>query len=132
MPFPSQLTRWGDPAAGTSRARSAGIGGAPWCCSTGGGAVGCIPLYPTPVTHRGGPGMRRFRIFLTWSVVALLMFVIVSEAQQGGGNRGGGFRFGFGGANLVGLLQRTDVTKELDVTDEQMEKLPDALMKAIA
>jgi hypothetical protein len=77
--------------------------------------------------------MHRYGIFLGCSAVALLMFVIASEAQQGGGKKGGGFGFGFGGGgdNPVALLQRADVKKELEVTDDQMEKLPTALMKAV-
>src|SRR5579864_2253672 len=76
--------------------------------------------------------MRRYGIFLSLSTVALLGFVLVSEAQVGGGRKGGfGFGFGGGGNDPVALLRRADVKKELDLTDEQLEKIPGAVMKAI-
>ena len=53
--------------------------------------------------------------------------------QPGGGRFGGGGFGGFGpGQDPAGLLRRPDVRKELKVTDEQLEKVPDAVMKALA
>src|ERR1700676_4777265 len=74
--------------------------------------------------------MRRYGIFFGCSAVALVTFgVIASEAQVGGGAKGG---FGFGAQNdPVTLLRRADVKKELDLSEEQLEKLPSAVMKAI-
>ncbi len=73
--------------------------------------------------------MRRYGIFFGTSAAALLAFSVIGEAQFGGGK--GGF-FG-GGAKFdpVQLLQRSDVKKELDLSEEQAEKLPGAVMKAI-
>src|SRR5882724_7964989 len=82
--------------------------------------------------------MRRYGIFLFCSAIALFVLVVGSEAQTGGkGKGGGGFGFGgFGGFGAGGndpltLLRRADVKKELDLTDEQVEKLPGAVLKAI-
>jgi hypothetical protein len=79
--------------------------------------------------------MRRYGMLVTCGAVALLMCVMVSEAQVGGGKgKGGGraARAGIGGVDdPVALLRRADVKKELEVTDEQMEKLPGAVMKAV-
>jgi hypothetical protein len=64
---------------------------------------------------------------------ALLAFAVFSEAQQPAGK--GGFGFGFGGvANVdpIQLLRRADVKKELDLSEQQLDKLPGAVMKAIA
>jgi hypothetical protein len=45
---------------------------------------------------------------------------------------GGGFGFGgFGGGGPLALIYRNDVKKELDITDEQMQKVPDAIQKAL-
>jgi hypothetical protein len=80
--------------------------------------------------------MRRYGIFLFCSAIALFVLVVGSEAQTGGkGKGGGGFGFGgFGGAggnDPLTLLRRADVKKELDLTDEQVEKLPAAVLKAV-
>jgi hypothetical protein len=78
--------------------------------------------------------MRRYGIFLFCSAIALFVLVAGSEAQTGGkGGKGGrGFGTGAGGGNdpLV-LLNRADVKKELDLTDEQVEKLPAVVLKAV-
>jgi hypothetical protein len=79
--------------------------------------------------------MRRYGLFLFCSAIALFVLVVGSEAQTGGKGKGGG-GFGFGGFGAGGndpltLLRRADVKKELDLTDEQVEKLPGAVMKAV-
>ncbi len=83
--------------------------------------------------------MRRFGIVFALSAAALITFSIAGTAQQGGGRKGrGGFGFGgmFGGGmgkmDPVALLNRADVKKALDLSEEQSEKLPGAVMKAIA
>jgi hypothetical protein len=81
--------------------------------------------------------MRRYGMLVGCGAVALLMGVMVSEAQVGGGKGKGGGRGARAGAGVdavddpVALLRRADVKKELEVTDEQMEKLPGAVMKAV-
>jgi hypothetical protein len=54
--------------------------------------------------------------------------------QQPGGGRFGRGGFGGAGANPdpATLLRRPDVRKELKLTDEQLEKVPDAVLKALA
>lgn len=82
--------------------------------------------------------MRRFGIVLTLAALAMVAFCIAGNAQQGGGKKGkGGFGFGgFGGGmgkmDPLALLRMPDVKKELDLSEEQDEKLPGAVMKAIA
>jgi hypothetical protein len=78
--------------------------------------------------------MRRYTVYLFCGAVALLVLAVGSEAQQGKkGGKGGFGAFGFGKDNNdpMVLLRREDVKKELDVTTEQMDKLPGAVMKAI-
>ncbi len=78
--------------------------------------------------------MRKFSAFLTCGALLLMSVAWVEgqqEKKQGGG--GGGFgRGGFGPTNPYDLLTRSDVKKELDVTEDQMEKLPDEVMVAIS
>lgn len=79
--------------------------------------------------------MRKFG-FLMVGGAALLMSVAFVEGQQGKG-KGGGMQFGgmlpgFGRQDPVSLLNRTDVKKELEVTDDQIEKLPAEVMLAIS
>jgi hypothetical protein len=79
--------------------------------------------------------MRRYGIYVGTSALALFVFALMCEAQGGGGKGGkGGFGFGFGGGGKVDpyqLLFRDDVKKELDLSTEQSEKLPAAVMKAV-
>lgn len=59
----------------------------------------------------------------------------LAMAQQPGGGRGfGRGGFGMGGQNMdpAQLLRLAQVRQELKVTDEQMEKVPDAVLKALA
>jgi Spy/CpxP family protein refolding chaperone len=77
--------------------------------------------------------MRRYGIFLFCSAIALFVLVVGSEAQTGG-KKGGGFGFGgFGGGgnDPLTMLRRADVKKELELTDEQVQKLPGAVLKAV-
>ena len=96
---------------------------------------GVYPFGPHTKHLEGGMRMRRYTVYLFCGAVALLVMVVGSEAQQGKGKGKGGFGgFGFGGPggnDPLTLLRRDDVKKELDVTTEQMDKLPGAVMKAI-
>jgi hypothetical protein len=75
--------------------------------------------------------MRKLVLFLASSSL-ILMGVALVEGQQGGGKKGG-FNFGRGGQQSpLSLLNRDDVKKELDLTDEQTEKLPAEVMVAIS
>jgi len=70
-------------------------------------------------------------IVLCTSVAA----VGLALGQQGGGGRGGFGGGGFGGGgnqDPATLLRNPSVRKELKLTDEQMEKVPDAVLKALA
>ena len=56
-------------------------------------------------------------------------------AQQPGGGRGfgrGGFGMGGQGMDPATLLRNAKVREELKVTDQQMEKVPDAVLKGLA
>jgi hypothetical protein len=79
--------------------------------------------------------MRKFSAFLACGAL-LLMSVAWVEGQQekkqgaGGGGFGG---FGFGQpTNPYTLFMNKDVKKELDITDEQTEKLPAEVMVAVS
>ncbi len=78
--------------------------------------------------------MRKIGAFLACGALLLMSVAWVEgqqEKKQPGG--GGGFGRGFGGAtNPYTLLISADVKKEIDVTEEQLEKLPDEMMVAIA
>ena len=71
---------------------------------------------------------------MRWSfkamVLAALAFVVVelSTAQQPAQTGG----FGKGASNPATLIQNEGVKKELRLTDEQLAKVPDAIMKALA
>lgn len=76
--------------------------------------------------------MRRYGV-LIGSAMALLAFGLVAgQAQVGGGRGGGGRGFGGFGNDPLALLRRGDVKKELELTEDQTEKLPAAVMKALA
>ena len=69
-------------------------------------------------------------------VGAFVVVSLVGGQQPGGGFGKGGFGGGFGGAALqqdpVALLRLDQVKKELNVTDEQSDKIPEAVMKGLA
>ncbi len=62
--------------------------------------------------------------------IALYMTGLAFAQQRGGGGFGG--LGGGGAAQPIILLNNASVKKELDVTDAEMEKLPDAVRKALA
>jgi hypothetical protein len=79
--------------------------------------------------------MRKFSAFLACGALLLMSVAWVEgqqEKKQGGGGAGGFGGFGGGNQGPYALLMRGDVKKEIDVTDEQMEKLPDEVMVAIS
>lgn len=82
--------------------------------------------------------MRKFGLFLGAALVIMLSVALVEGQQQdkkGKGGGGGGFGGLFGGGQAsspLTLLQRAEVKKELEVSDEQMEKLPAEVMVAIS
>jgi len=72
--------------------------------------------------------MKRRMIFAAAAFAAVLGLVGLAEAQRGGGFGGGqGFRL-----DPIQLLNNASVKKELEFSDEQAEKLPDAIRKALA
>jgi hypothetical protein len=85
--------------------------------------------------------MRRIGIVLSTFVIGLVTVGLVTgqqEQQQPKKKFGGGFGFGgFGGKggtaiSTLTLLNNEQVQKELEVTPEQLEKVPDAVQKALA
>jgi hypothetical protein len=75
----------------------------------------------------GDVPMGRSKIAL--AAVFGLMSVGLVVGQPGGGFPGGGFPGG--GSDPFSLVQRKDVQKELKITDEQLEKIRDAVSKAV-
>jgi len=80
--------------------------------------------------------MRKLGILLGCFVIGLLIVGLAEGQQQpkkkfgGFGGFGGGG--GGGGGNPLFLINNEQVKKELEITDEQIEKLPAALDKAVA
>lgn len=81
--------------------------------------------------------MRKIGILVGSFALGLLVVGLATGQQQqkkkfGGG---GGFAFGgFGGGGAGGslaLINREDVKKELDISQEQLDKVPDAIQKAL-
>ncbi|MCI0683359.1 MAG: hypothetical protein L0Y71_14745 [Gemmataceae bacterium] len=84
--------------------------------------------------------MRKIGVVLGCLVIGLLVVGLAEGQQQpkkkfGGGFGGRGFG-GFGGGgfanNPINLLNNEQVKKELEISEAQLEKLPDALDKAVA
>ena len=80
--------------------------------------------------------MRKFGVVLSTFTFGLVLIGLVAGQQQPQRKFGGGGGFGFGGFGGAGgaltLINREDVKKELDITAEQLEKVPDAIQKALA
>lgn len=84
--------------------------------------------------------MRRMAMMLS-ALSLLLISVTLVTAQQGQGQGkgrgfgGGGFGgfggFGGGGTDPVALVRNQQIRKELEITDEQLDKLPAAVNKAL-
>jgi Spy/CpxP family protein refolding chaperone len=72
--------------------------------------------------------MRTIGIFLSTLAIAFCA-VAIGETQQPRRPGGGGFGQG---QNPLSLIQNEQVQKELNLTEEQIKKLPDAVQKAIA
>ncbi|HEX3315902.1 MAG TPA: hypothetical protein VHR72_13465 [Gemmataceae bacterium] len=73
---------------------------------------------------------RRWSFVVAAFAIALGLTGLTFAQQRGGGGFGGGF--GGGAAQPINLLNNASVKKELDVTDEQIEKLPAAIQKALS
>ncbi|MSQ94013.1 MAG: hypothetical protein EXR98_05590 [Gemmataceae bacterium] len=78
--------------------------------------------------------MRKFGFFCIGALLLLVSVVWVEGFSQDKKGTGGFGGFGGGGGLQTGvnLLTRADVKKELEVTDEQLEKLPAEVMIAIS
>ena len=80
--------------------------------------------------------MRKFGAFLACGALLLMSVAWVEgqqEKKQGGGGGGFGGGFGFGQpTNPYTLFMNKDVKKELDISDEQTEKLPAEVMVAVS
>jgi hypothetical protein len=84
--------------------------------------------------------MRTFGWFFVCAVFMVAAVALLDspiDAQQKGGGGGGGFGGIFGGFGGPGtapltLLNNKDVRKELEVSDEQLEKLPAEVLVAIS
>ncbi len=76
--------------------------------------------------------MRKFSLFLV-SATLILGSVALVEGQPGGQPRGG-FGGGFGGGrqSALTLLNNDQIKKELNITEEQMDKLPAEVLNAIS
>jgi hypothetical protein len=80
--------------------------------------------------------MRRTAILLSAFVMLLgSVNLVIGQQGQGGKGRGFGGFGGFGGGGFgtdpVSLVRNPQVKKELEITDEQLEKLPAAVNKAL-
>jgi len=76
--------------------------------------------------------MRKWTLTVTSFTLALGL-VALANAQQGGQQPGRGFGGRTGGrTDPVQLLNNASVKKELDLSEEQAEKIPEAVMKSLA
>ena len=73
--------------------------------------------------------MRKMGILLGSFVLGLIAVNLVIAQQRFGGFGGFG---GQGKGGPLALINRADVKKELEITDEQLEKVPEAVQKALA
>lgn len=73
--------------------------------------------------------MRKFGWFITCGIMILGSVTFVDGQFQPGGGFGG---FGGGQQTPLNILNRAEVKKELDVTDEQLEKIPAEVLVAIS
>ena len=76
--------------------------------------------------------MRKFGLFLIGATFIGFMSVTLVQGQGGDKKRTGGGAFGGGQQSPLNLLNRAEVKKELDLTDEQVEKLPAEVLLAIS
>ncbi len=74
--------------------------------------------------------MRKMNVILGMFVLALSLAGIAS-GQVGFGGGGGGLAGGIGRQDPVQLLNNASVKKELELTDEQTQAIPEAVMKAL-
>lgn len=73
--------------------------------------------------------MNRLMSLRTPAIVLGAVVFAALSVGQGGGHQGRGFGGGFGGGrgNLIGLLRRTDVQTDLQITPDQKTKLDDLM-----
>lgn len=64
-----------------------------------------------------------FRASIAVLVLSVISIGSTAWAQPDGGRRGGFVPFGGGGGGNLGMLMRDDVRKELEIVDDQVEKL---------
>jgi predicted metal-dependent peptidase len=80
--------------------------------------------------------MRKFGVFFGGGALLLVMLGVAGGQQPGGFGRGGFGGFGgFGGGGIsdpIALVRNPQVRKELDISEEQIEKIPGAVSKALA
>jgi hypothetical protein len=85
--------------------------------------------------------MRKMGIVLTSFIIGLVTVGLVTgqQEQQQPKKKFGGGGFGFGGfggkggaMNSLTLINNEQVKKELDISQEQLDKVPDAIQKALA
>jgi hypothetical protein len=82
--------------------------------------------------------MRKMGIVLSSFIIGLVTVSIVTgqQEQQQPKKKFGGGGFGFGGKggamNSLTLINNEQVKKELDISQEQLDKVPDAIQKALA
>ena len=75
--------------------------------------------------------MRKMNVILGMFMLALSAAGIAS-GQVGGFGGGGGLAGGMGRMDPVSLLNNASVKKELELTDEQLQAIPEAVMKALS
>jgi hypothetical protein len=94
---------------------------------------GGAPFHVTTQNHcsKGVYIMRKIGWFISCSILILGSVTLV-DGQQPGGGKGGFGGFGGGQQTPLNMLNRADVKKELEVTDEQLEKLPAEILVAIS
>ncbi len=81
--------------------------------------------------------MRKIGVLLGTFALGLVLVNLVTGQQEAQKKRFGGGGFGFGGFGAVqtspiALINNEQVQKELDITPEQLEKVPEAIDKALA
>jgi hypothetical protein len=91
---------------------------------------GLIPPWIDSTVFSGGKTMRIVGRSLIVLAVAFVVVGLVGGQQPGGFGKGG-FGGGGGPQDAVTLLRNEQVKKELGITDEQVEKIPSAVMKAL-
>jgi hypothetical protein len=97
---------------------------------------GLIPPWNQHRYRSGGGPMRVFGSCLVALAAAFVAVGLVGGQQPGGKGKGGfgkgGFGGGFGPQDAASLVKNEQVKKELNITDEQVEKIPAAILKGLS